>query len=156
MQGDVMLPVLKLVSNNVPGRGAGESNRTPKAGNGADHKSTILVVEDEILIRLTTADYLREHGYRVLEASNAGEALSVFASGEPIELVFSDVNMPGKMNGADLARWIRQHFPDVKVLLTSGDPTAANDPTTAAGAPVVKKPYVSEALLAEIKRLLKS
>ncbi len=148
-----MQPTLRLVSNeHSSGRGTREMPRTPKPGNGADHKRTILIVEDEILIRLATSDYLRNRGFRVLEASNAGEALSVFAAGEPIELVFSDVDMPGRMSGNDLARWIHQHFPDVKVLLTASEPAVVKDP--ASGATIVKKPYSADAVLAEIRRLL--
>ncbi len=127
---------------------------THKPGNGSEHKSTILVVEDEILIRLAISDYLRNSGFRVLEASNAGEALSVFAAGEPIELVFTDVSMPGRMNGGDLARWIRQHFPDVKVLLTSSDVAAMHEASSATDSAVVRKPYSTDAVLAEIRRLL--
>jgi CheY-like chemotaxis protein len=149
-----MYTALKLVSDNASsGRGASESGRNTKPGNGHKHKPTLLVVEDEILIRLATADYLRENGYRVLEASNASEALSVFAAGEPIELVFSDINMPGRMSGNGLADWIRQQFPDVKVLLTGGELSAPQYPTSKYG-PVITKPYSHEALLAQIKWLL--
>lgn len=130
-----------------------DTSHSHKPGNGSEHKSTLLIVEDEILIRLATADYLRNRGFRVLEASNAGEALSVFAAGEPIELVFSDMNMPGRMNGEDLARWILQHFPDVKVLLTSRDAAIRKDVATG-NAVIMKKPYSTETLLAEIRRLL--
>jgi len=151
-----MHPALKLVSENFSsGRGSSEGGRRAKPGNGHKRKATILVVEDEILIRLATSDYLREQGYRVLEASNASEALSVFAAGEPIELVFSDVNMPGRMSGNALAQWIHQQFPDVKVLLASGE---ASGPLQASVAgeygPVLIKPYAHETLLAHIKQLL--
>jgi DNA-binding NtrC family response regulator len=149
-----MHPALKLVTDNAPsGRGSSEGGRGTRPGNGHKHKPTIMVVEDEILIRLSTADFLRENGFRVLEASNASEALSVFAAGEPIELVFSDINMPGRMSGNGLADWINQQFPDVKVLLTAGEASAPQYPSTKYG-PVIVKPYAHEALLAEIKRLL--
>jgi len=149
-----MHPALKLVSDNASsGRGPGENRSNSKPRNGHKHKPTLLVVEDEILIRLATADYLRENGYRVLEASNASEALSVFAAGEPIELVFSDINMPGRMSGNVLADWIHQQFPDVKVLLTAGELSAPHDPSSKYG-PVMIKPYSHEALLAQINWLL--
>jgi len=152
-----MQPVLRLVSNDASsGRGGRDVPVTHKPGNGSERKSTLLIVEDEILIRLTISDYLRNCGFRVLEASNAGEALSVFAAGEPIELVFSDVSMPGRMNGGDLAHWIRQHFPDVKVLLTSTDAALAMDGSSAADGAVVRKPYSTDVVLAEIRRLLRA
>ncbi len=143
-----MLPALRLVSDNSSSgfgntNGAGASKPT----NGHHRKPTLLVVEDEILIRLATADFLRSNGYRVLESSTADEALAIFAAGEPIELVFSDINMPGKMDGNDLADWVRKSFPDVKVILTSGDIAD----TTAS---FVRKPYAHNALLAEISRVL--
>ncbi len=67
--------------------------------------ATLLLVEDEVLIRLTVADYLRDCGYHVIEASNAQEALSVLTSDIDIDIVFSDVQMPGTIDGFGLARW---------------------------------------------------
>jgi CheY-like chemotaxis protein len=61
----------------------------------------ILVVEDDILVRLTAADYLRDAGNTVIEAANAAEALDVFMSGEPVDVVFTDVQMPGRNGRAD-------------------------------------------------------
>ena len=151
-----MLPALKLVSDSYSGSRtpAGGNGRAPKSSNGTDHKTTILVVEDEILIRMTAADHLRKSGYRVLEASNATEALSIFAAGEPIELVFSDTDMPGRMTGNALAQWIVEHFPDVKVLLTSGEAHTSESPPSDRAPDVLKKPYTHDALTAHIRRLL--
>jgi CheY-like chemotaxis protein len=140
--------MLRLVADNTSDRGGAHGIGAPKTSNGHHRKPTILVVEDEILIRLATADFLRANGYRVLEASNADEALAILAAGEPIELVFSDVNMPGQMDGEDLAEWIKQSFPDVKVILTSGDKTETS-------APLIRKPYDYNMVLAEISRALK-
>jgi CheY-like chemotaxis protein len=81
---------------------------------------TILVVEDEVLIRFELADYLRSCGYQVIEAVNATEAVSVLQTSRRINLVFSDVQLPGPMNGFGLARWIRANQPQVKVILSSG------------------------------------
>jgi CheY-like chemotaxis protein len=80
----------------------------------------ILVVEDEILIRAAVAEYLRISGYTVVEAADAAEAVAVFASGEPIDVVICDVEMPGSMDGLGLARWINRCHPTIPVLLTSG------------------------------------
>jgi len=89
--------------------------------NTAAHRiATILVVEDDILTRMVAADHLRNGGHRVLEAADAEEARTLLRASEPIEVVFSDVNMPG-MDGIRLAQWIAKEFPDVKVVLTSGD-----------------------------------
>jgi len=147
---------LRLVSDHFspdppPGSGGGASKK-----NGAHRKTTILVVEDEVLIRMAVSEYLRDAGYRVLDASNAAEAQAVFSVGEPVELVFSDIMMPGTLNGFDLAKWIQGLFPDVKILLASGVAEIAKR----AGykgeqGPLIAKPYSLESVLEMIKRLLK-
>ena len=81
---------------------------------------TILVVEDDADVRRTAADDLEHRGYRVLEAADADAALDVLQSGQDVDLLFTDVIMPGGKNGADLARIVRQRWPAVKVLFTSG------------------------------------
>jgi CheY-like chemotaxis protein len=79
---------------------------------------TILVVDDEILIRLVIAEYLRDCGYQVIEAAHADEALLVLGQSErSIDVVFTDVEMPGSMDGFALARWVRANRPDVDVVL---------------------------------------
>jgi CheY-like chemotaxis protein len=147
-----------LVSASSPPPSAhGHDGKQTKSGNGPSRPPTVLVVEDEILIRMAVADYLRDCGYRVLEASSAAEAVAIFKAGEPVELVFSDVNMPGDMNGFALATWVREQHPDVKVILTSGVAnTACNAQDVCANGPVLAKPYVYETLAAHIRRLLSS
>jgi CheY-like chemotaxis protein len=88
---------------------------------------TILVVEDEVLIRLMMAQHLRERGFRVIEASHAGEALDALEADEDIDLMFTDVLMPGVMNGIMLARWVKQNHPEIGVLLTSARSDFAQD-----------------------------
>jgi len=81
---------------------------------------TILVVDDEILLRLSIADEFRAHGYAVVEAANADEALSILQSGTVIHAVFTDVRMPGSMDGIELARRIRAEWPEISVVVASG------------------------------------
>jgi CheY-like chemotaxis protein len=90
-------------------------------GNGTDHEGTptVLVVDDEPLICSLASDCLRDAGYRTLEAHNARQAIDLLEKGEHVDVVFSDVQMPG-MDGFELQRWLRQHRPRVKVLLVSG------------------------------------
>jgi CheY-like chemotaxis protein len=80
---------------------------------------TVLVVEDEVLIRLMITEYLREFGYPVREARNADEARRILGAEDDVAIVFSDVRMPGAMDGLALARWILRNKPDIAVLLTS-------------------------------------
>jgi CheY-like chemotaxis protein len=131
------------------------SKRSPaKARNTQSRLPTILVVEDEVLVRMAVAEYLRDREFRVLEASNAQEAQALFAGGEPIAIVFSDIQMPGGMNGFGLAKWIRASFPDVKVMLTSGIANLAATAEEFGNGPVLAKPYAYETLAAQIRRLL--
>lgn len=116
---------------------------------------TILVVEDEILVRMVIADYLRDCAYRVIEAGNVAEALTVLESSEPVHVVFSDVQMPGELDGFGLARWVRQNQPWVKVLLTSGNAKAAATASDLCEeGPLEAKPYQPQSVLDRIKRLL--
>jgi DNA-binding NtrC family response regulator len=83
---------------------------------------TILIVDDEALIRMTVSDFLQECGFKVLEASNAAEAIEVIQSCRiAIDLVFSDVRMPGELDGFGLSTWIKKNRPELPVILTSGD-----------------------------------
>jgi CheY-like chemotaxis protein len=120
---------------------------------------TILVVEDEVLIRLVVAEYLRECGYTVHEAAHADEARAVLDTPDVgIDLVFTDVHMPaGSIDGFGLARWVREHHPDVQVILTSGAARSAE----IAGelcerGPMLAKPYEPATALDRIKQLLAS
>jgi CheY-like chemotaxis protein len=150
-----MQPALRLVSQDYSSDFGGVGPSSPKNGNGAKRKSTVLVVEDEVLTRLAIADYLRKNNYRVLEASTGEEAQTILRAGEPIEVVFSDVSMPGRLNGFELANWIRGEYPGVRMLLTSGADHLARQPGYGqVDGPVLAKPYVFEAVLAHINRLL--
>ncbi len=111
----------------------------------------VLVVEDDILVRVTVAGYLRDAGYKVIEAADAGEAREVFASGEAVGVVFTDVQMPGAMDGLRLARWIREHYPRTEVLVTSGKVDDAVSSGLIARDAFFSKPYRLEAVAARIR-----
>ncbi|HTR88124.1 MAG TPA: response regulator [Reyranella sp.] len=117
----------------------------------AEARAVVLVVEDEILVRLTIAAYLRDCGYEVLEAGHAGEAIRVLEAGLLVDAVFSDVNMPGGMDGFGLAAWISAHRPYVKIMLTSGHPRNLADE----GPSVLAKPYRYEEVARRLDELLK-
>lgn len=95
------------------------SAENPTESNDNDHPPVILVVEDEALIRAITADYLRDSGFTVLEAADAEHAIALIRAHE-VAVVFSDVRMPGDMDGFGLARWVHKNRPRIRVLLTSG------------------------------------
>jgi len=111
----------------------------------------VLVVEDEILIRAAVAEYLRRLRYTVVEAADAAEAIAVFISGELIDVVICDVDLPGTMDGLGLVRWINRHHAALPVLLTSGRGIALSAGKIPAHS-FIAKPY----RLAELARRLKS
>jgi CheY-like chemotaxis protein len=85
-----------------------------------DPHSTILVVEDEVLIRQLSVDQLEMAGYEVLEAGTAAEAINILESGAHIAVMFTDVNMPGDLDGLQLARLVHDRWPNIQLLVTSG------------------------------------
>ena len=80
----------------------------------------VLVVEDEAVLRQLSVFELEDAGYEVMEAANADEALKIMNSGKVVGLMFTDVNMPGSMDGLELARRCHRHWPDMKLIVTSG------------------------------------
>jgi|SRR5687767_10243541 len=80
----------------------------------------ILVVEDEPIIRLDIGYFLRDRGYEVLEASSAQQAIDMLKAGAEVAVVFTDVRMPGDLNGIDLVRYVRRNHPEIKTIITSG------------------------------------
>ena len=114
---------------------------------------TVLVVDDEPVICMLASNCLRDAGFRALEAHNAQQAIDLLESGEQVDVVFSDVQMPG-MDGFELQRWLRHHRPRIKVLLASGveNVKAASG---AMGAPrwLVFKPYTMADLEQRIRDL---
>src|SRR5258707_15324003 len=100
-------------------------NYSPSSETGARTPPTILVVEDEVLVRIAAAEHLRAAGYAVIEAADAAEAVRLMGAAPSIDLVFSDVDMPGAMDGNGLRAWILRERPHIKVLLTSGTDQAA-------------------------------
>ena len=122
----------------------------PAAGGGP--RPTVLVVEDEVLIRLMIAEYLREFGYRVLEARNGEEAKRILGNGNDVGVVFSDVRMPGSIDGLALARWISHNMPKVGVLLTSAHMGPADvAEAEPAARTLLRKPYTPNEVLQRIR-----
>lgn len=80
----------------------------------------VLVVEDEPLLRMGIVDHLEDEGFVVLEAGNAHHAIALLERSTDIEVVFTDVDMPGGMGGIELAALVRQRWPEIKLAVTSG------------------------------------
>lgn len=109
----------------------------------------VLVVEDEPLVRMLVATHLADHGFCVVEASSADEAVSVLDGDDRVVLVFSDIQMPDANDGIDLAKWIASERPELKVLLTSGRPA----PEAAQPWPFVAKPYRLDRVEAQLREM---
>src|SRR6476619_8205888 len=113
-------------------------------GPGDGHIPIILLVEDDVLVRFTTAETLREEGYLVLEAVDASDALALIATGHPLDLVLSDVRMPGGMDGVGLSFAVKELRQNLPVALVSShlDPDREH-----AAEAFLAKPYRPEQLL---------
>jgi CheY-like chemotaxis protein len=127
------------------------SRPSPSLARGDARAAIVLVVEDEILIRAAVAEYLRRLRYTVVEAADAAEGIAVVVSGELIDVVICDVDLPGTMDGLGLARWINRHHAALPVLLTSGRGIALSAGKIPANS-FIAKPY----RLAELAKRLKS
>jgi PAS domain S-box-containing protein len=116
------------------------------------NEGMILMVEDNPEVALVTASLLEQLGYRVMRAQNAMDALSLLQRGHKITLVFSDIVMPGNMNGVALAQEIGNRYPQLPVLLTSGYSDVAQ--TAASQFRILRKPFQLHALEKAIREAL--
>ena len=118
---------------------------------------TILVVEDEEDVRSTTCGILSALGYHVLEAPDAATAVEIVESGQPIDLVFTDVIMPGPVSSLQLGEIVRKRLPQAEVLYTSGyaEGVLAHEGKLEASVNLLQKPYHPDALSARIRHLLR-
>jgi len=117
---------------------------------------TVLVVEDDGEVRDTVVSMLSDLGYRVLKAVDAASALSVIESGIPIDVLFTDVVMPGTLKSPELARKARERLPEIAVLFTSGytENSIVHGGRLDAGVELLSKPYTQEALARKIRHVI--
>jgi DNA-binding response OmpR family regulator len=102
---------------------------------------TVLVVDRDVLVRTTIAEYLRECGYTVLEGATADDVIKALGSELKIDIVLAEVQPSGSMDGFALAQWVRHNHPDVDVLLTSGVTKAAEKAGDLCEEGPLEKPY---------------
>jgi len=106
----------------------GSRRERPRLGQDASTNHTVLIVEDEVLVRLMMGEELRSAGYDVIEAATADEALDALAHISGVSLVVTDIRMPGSMDGLRFARLVRSEYPATRIVLTSGNfPNVAID-----------------------------
>lgn len=126
------------------------------AGPVAGGTETILVAEDDEEVRAIVVEMLSDLGYRVLTAKDAASAISVIESGVPIDLLFTDVVMPGKLRSPEMARMARARLPGLAVLFTSGytENSIVHEGRLDAGIELLSKPYTREALARKLRAVL--
>lgn len=117
----------------------------------ASKENVVLVVEDDELIRMHAVDMVRDLGFETIEAANSDDAISVLEKCADIDVIFTDIQMPGKLDGLDLVEIVRDRWPPIAVLVTSG---RVNHPDLPAGMRFVAKPYLSRELKIHLLALI--
>ena len=113
-------------------------------------QSLVMVVDDDVLERMGASDMFSHAGYRVLEAGSADQALRLFETNADIRVLFTDVSMPGSMNGADLARDVARRWPAIGIIVTSGRPRPLTLPLSML---FHDKPYEPSAVLRQAREM---
>ncbi|WP_066805563.1 response regulator [Sphingomonas asaccharolytica] len=116
-------------------------------------ETVVLVVEDEMLVRMHGVGILEDAGFKVLEAANADEALAILDKHDDVRLLFSDVDMPGTMDGLELVRLVHNRWPAIRLLLTSGHRHLKNDSLPDNGE-FVRKPWSESVLIQKVQSVL--
>src|SRR3954451_8544408 len=109
-------------------------------GLSAARRPVVLIVEDEFLLRMNAVDMIKAAGFEAVEAANADEAIGILETRRDITVVFTDIQMPGSMDGLKLARAVRGRWPPIKIVATSGQPQLAETDLPEGGR-FVPKPY---------------
>ena len=118
-------------------------------------KAVVLVVEDSTIIRLGAVDLVLDAGYEALEACDADEAIRILESRSDIDLVFTDVQMPGTMDGIKLSHYIRDRWPPVRLIVASGK-AILEESSLPEGSRFFSKPYSDHTIADAMARLLGS
>jgi len=113
----------------------------------------VLVVEDEFLSRLHAVNLVQDAGYKAIEASNAKEAIAILETRKGIRIVFTDVDMPGTMDGLKLADAIRTRWPPIELIVTSGH-FHLSDANMPERGPFFPKPYRNQEIVSALQHFV--
>jgi CheY-like chemotaxis protein len=119
----------------------------------ADNPTTIIVAEDDRLLRLIAVEFLTDAGFSVIEATHAKDAMGVLeVQFEEIHILFTDIHMPGEMDGLALAHHVKRNWPQISLLITSGDllPDQKDLPE---GSKFLRKPYHHDHVINHVRSL---
>jgi DNA-binding NtrC family response regulator len=114
---------------------------------------TVLIVEDEVLIRMSAAATLEDAGFRVLEAGSSAEALQTLLANKDIDVLMTDVQLPGEMDGLDLVALVHRFHPGIRAIVVSGN-TSAADASNAGAIGFLPKPYMAHSLVGALNELV--
>jgi CheY-like chemotaxis protein len=117
-----------------------------------NHQTVVLVVEDEFLIRMDAVDMIRSGGFDIVEAKDADDAIEILERRLDITIVFTDVHMPGSMDGLKLAASIRGRWPPIKIVATSGKEKLSADDLPS-GSRFLAKPYSAGEIVGTLREL---
>jgi len=120
----------------------------------ARKRPVVLIVEDEFLVRIGTRQVVETAGFDVVEADNSDEAIAILAARDDIYLILTDVNMPGSMDGLRLTHFVRDRWPPVKIVATSGHARIAEGDLPEGGR-FLHKPYTGAEITATLRELAK-
>jgi two-component system, response regulator PdtaR len=118
----------------------------------ASTRQVVLIVEDEALVRMTAVDMIEEAGFEILEASNGDEAILLLEARRDITALFTDIEMPGSMDGLRLAQAVRGRWPPIKIIATSGR-CVVRDGDLPSGGLFLPKPYSSTQISSALREL---
>jgi CheY-like chemotaxis protein len=121
-------------------------------GTSATKRPVVLIVEDEFLLRMNAAEMIGDAGFGVVEAGNADEALAILEARPDFHVVFTDIQMPGSMDGLKLARFVRGRWPPIKIVATSGFVNVGKDDLPEGGR-FLPKPYRPEQVIVTLREL---
>jgi CheY-like chemotaxis protein len=114
---------------------------------------TVLVVEDEVFVRMDIVQCLEEAGCKVLEAADAAQAIAILENRQDIHLVFTDIDMPGSMDGLKLAAFVRDRWPPIQIIVASGHVTVDQSQLPSGGR-FFSKPYHGPSIAHAVKEMV--
>jgi DNA-binding NtrC family response regulator len=130
--------------------------KAPDRNSKPANNRTVLVLDGDVLVRMPVVQFLRDCGYRVVEAANTDEAVAILQKTDiPVDVVLSEIDIPRSMNGFKFAVWARSLRPELKILLAATpERTVRNAAELCEVGPTLKRPYDYKRVLHRIKRLL--
>jgi CheY-like chemotaxis protein len=117
-------------------------------------RPVILVIEDETLVRMFASDFLDEAGFKVFEAVNADEALALLQARPDVQAIVTDIEMPGSMNGIALAKVVRERWPRVQIVITSGREHPGADDNLPEDMAFITKPFMPSTIVNLLRKMI--